>query len=156
LKVEWAQETKRMIDKEGGVCEVVQVDVTDEESCKKAVARTVELWGGVHILVNNGTLPLLSQAGGRVCRADRAVRTLIRPFQLQKLNLLLAESSLTKLPSSWSRQGVWRRDDDRHGGVGPWFPHQCNEHGPDEPVRHPGNEKGRTGVHRQPVVCQRP
>ena len=52
--VEWAQETKRMIDEEGGISEVVQTDVTNEESCQKAVARTVELFGSVSILVNVG------------------------------------------------------------------------------------------------------
>lgn len=56
--VEWANETKRMIDAEGGNCEVIQVDVTDEESCKAAVARTVELYGTVHILVNIGMAKL--------------------------------------------------------------------------------------------------
>ncbi|KAI8946142.1 hypothetical protein F4801DRAFT_593576 [Xylaria longipes] len=53
INVDWAMETKRMIDEEGGVSEVIQADVTDEESCKNAVAKTVELWGAVHILVNN-------------------------------------------------------------------------------------------------------
>ncbi len=43
-----------MIDEEGGISEVIQADVTDEESCKKAVERTVELFGAVHILVNIG------------------------------------------------------------------------------------------------------
>lgn len=43
-----------MIDAEGGISEVIQADVTDEESCKKAVARTVELWGALHILINIG------------------------------------------------------------------------------------------------------
>ncbi|KAL1649508.1 hypothetical protein SLS58_001564 [Diplodia intermedia] len=52
LNTDWAQETKRMIDEEGGVSEIIQTDVTNEESCKSAVARTVELWGAVHILVN--------------------------------------------------------------------------------------------------------
>lgn len=50
--VEWAQETKRMIDEEGGISEVIQADVTCEQSCKQAVDRTVELFGTVHILVN--------------------------------------------------------------------------------------------------------
>lgn len=54
--IEWVQETKRMIDAEGGVSEAIQTDVTDEESCKRAVARTVELFGAVHILVNIGKL----------------------------------------------------------------------------------------------------
>ena len=54
--VEWAQETKRMIELEGGISEVVQTDVTDEESCKNAVSKTVELFGTVNILVNIGRL----------------------------------------------------------------------------------------------------
>ena len=53
--VEWAQETKRMIDEEGGTSEVIEADVTSEESCKKAIERTVQLFGTVHILVNVGT-----------------------------------------------------------------------------------------------------
>lgn len=52
--VEWAQDTKQMIDAEGGTSEVIEADVTDEESCKNAVAKTVELFGTVHILVNVG------------------------------------------------------------------------------------------------------
>jgi NAD(P)-dependent dehydrogenase (short-subunit alcohol dehydrogenase family) len=51
---EWAKETKRMIDLEGGISEVIQTNVTDEESCRKAVARVVNLFGTVHILVNIG------------------------------------------------------------------------------------------------------
>jgi len=43
-----------MIDEEGGTCEVIQTDVTDEESCKMAVAKTVKLFRTVHILVNIG------------------------------------------------------------------------------------------------------
>lgn len=45
-----------MIDAEGGVSEAIQTDVTDEESCKRAVAKTIELFGAVHILVNIGKL----------------------------------------------------------------------------------------------------
>lgn len=43
-----------MIDTEGGISEVIQTDVTNEESCRRAVERTVQLWGTVHILVNIG------------------------------------------------------------------------------------------------------
>ncbi|KAI0415514.1 hypothetical protein F5X98DRAFT_388716 [Xylaria grammica] len=53
FNIDWAKETKRMIDEEGGISEVIQADVTSEESCKAAVAKTVEFWGAVHILVNN-------------------------------------------------------------------------------------------------------
>lgn len=52
--VEWAEETKRMIDLEGGTSEVIQADVTDEASCQYAVARAIEIFGTVHILVNIG------------------------------------------------------------------------------------------------------
>lgn len=55
--VEWAKETKRMIDLEGGQSEVVQADVTNEESCKAAVAQTVESFGAVTILINIGKNP---------------------------------------------------------------------------------------------------
>ena len=43
-----------MIDAEGGISEVIQADVTSEESCKNAVAKAAELFGTVHILVNIG------------------------------------------------------------------------------------------------------
>ncbi|KAJ7205330.1 hypothetical protein B0H12DRAFT_1243466 [Mycena haematopus] len=49
---EWAQETKRMIDEEGGVSEVIQADVTMESACENAVKKTVQLFGAVHILIN--------------------------------------------------------------------------------------------------------
>lgn len=43
-----------MIDAEGGTSEVIQADITVEESCKNAVAKIIELFGAVHILVNIG------------------------------------------------------------------------------------------------------
>jgi len=49
-----------MIDNEGGISEVIYADVTDEESCKNAVKKTVELFGGVNILVNIGEVFLLN------------------------------------------------------------------------------------------------
>lgn len=55
--VDWAQETKRMIDFDGGQSVVIQADVTEEESCKKAVEQTVKAFGTVNILVNIGKPP---------------------------------------------------------------------------------------------------
>jgi NAD(P)-dependent dehydrogenase (short-subunit alcohol dehydrogenase family) len=52
--LEAAQETKRMIEEEGGVAEVVQGDVTVDADCKAAVAKTVQIFGQVDILVNIG------------------------------------------------------------------------------------------------------
>lgn len=54
--VQWAQDTKDMIDAEGGIAEVIEVDVTNEESVKKAVDKTVSLWSKITILVNIGEL----------------------------------------------------------------------------------------------------
>ncbi|KAJ8087214.1 hypothetical protein PM082_006044 [Marasmius tenuissimus] len=47
-----AEETKRMIDEEGGISQVIQCDVSDEDACRTAVEKTVELFGKVNILVN--------------------------------------------------------------------------------------------------------
>lgn len=58
LNEEWARDTKDMIDAEGGVSEVVQVDVTDEASVHLAVGKVVDIFGRVDILVNIG-LPIL-------------------------------------------------------------------------------------------------
>lgn len=54
--LEWAQETKHMIDEEGGISDVIQADVTDEDSCRVAVEKTVQLFGALHILINIGML----------------------------------------------------------------------------------------------------
>ena len=53
--LEAGNETKRMIEVEGGKAEVVVADVTVEEECKAAVAKTVDLFGKVTILVNIGS-----------------------------------------------------------------------------------------------------
>jgi NAD(P)-dependent dehydrogenase (short-subunit alcohol dehydrogenase family) len=51
--VEWAQATAAMIEAEGGVCAIVEGDVSDDVSCKAIVARTVDAWSRLDILVNN-------------------------------------------------------------------------------------------------------
>src|SRR3954452_14623948 len=50
---EWAAETKRLIDAEGGVCRIVEGDVSDQAACHAIVAATVAAWGRLDILVNN-------------------------------------------------------------------------------------------------------
>ncbi|KAK1225312.1 hypothetical protein PQX77_011730 [Marasmius sp. AFHP31] len=52
FNLEAAQETKKMIDAEGGVSEVIQCDVSDDTACKAAVEKTVEFFGRVDILIN--------------------------------------------------------------------------------------------------------
>jgi NAD(P)-dependent dehydrogenase (short-subunit alcohol dehydrogenase family) len=50
---QWAEETKRLIDAEGGVAQIVEGDVSLPASCQAIVALTVKAWGRLDILVNN-------------------------------------------------------------------------------------------------------
>jgi NAD(P)-dependent dehydrogenase (short-subunit alcohol dehydrogenase family) len=50
---EWAEQTRRMIEAEGGQSMVVPCDVTDPAACEAAVAATVKAWSRLDILVNN-------------------------------------------------------------------------------------------------------
>ena len=48
-----ANETKRLVKKHGSKCLLIKGDVGQEEFCRKAVALTVEKFGGVDVIVNN-------------------------------------------------------------------------------------------------------
>lgn len=48
-----AERTKTRIESEGGVCNVVETDVTNSESVKSLVDKCVEKYGRIDILVNN-------------------------------------------------------------------------------------------------------
>src|SRR6266446_10109093 len=50
---QWAEETKRLIDAEGGVAQIIVADVSVATSCQAIVARTMQDWGRLDILVNN-------------------------------------------------------------------------------------------------------
>src|SRR6195952_4603937 len=50
---QWVEETRRLIEAESGVCQIVEGDVTDPASCEAIVARAVDAWGRLDILVNN-------------------------------------------------------------------------------------------------------
>ena len=50
---EWAEQTRLMIEKEGGQSRVVNADETDPLACQAAVRQTVDAWGRLDILVNN-------------------------------------------------------------------------------------------------------
>ena len=52
-RVEAAEETKGLIDQEGGECVVVEADVSKASDCKAIVDKCVELYGRVDILHNN-------------------------------------------------------------------------------------------------------
>lgn len=48
-----AEETKQLVEEEGGRCLLIAGDIGDESFCKKAVEQTVDELGGLDILVNN-------------------------------------------------------------------------------------------------------
>ncbi len=53
LNLEAAEETKRLIDKEGGECLAFRADVTRSGDCKAMVGRCIQTFGRVDILHNN-------------------------------------------------------------------------------------------------------
>lgn len=51
-----AEETKKMIEKEGRKCVIISGDLKDESFCTEAVRKTVKELGGLNILVNNAAV----------------------------------------------------------------------------------------------------
>ncbi|KAJ7284602.1 hypothetical protein C8J57DRAFT_1289062 [Mycena rebaudengoi] len=82
--VDAAQETKRMIDEEGGISEVIQCDVTVEAACENAVKKTIELFGAVHILVN-----VVGIGGTRGTAVDVDIDALERDFRINVTSMIL-------------------------------------------------------------------
>lgn len=56
LNPEAAEETKHIIDKEGGECVVFKADVSKSGDCKRMVAKCIQTFGRVDILHNNVAL----------------------------------------------------------------------------------------------------
>jgi NAD(P)-dependent dehydrogenase (short-subunit alcohol dehydrogenase family) len=48
-----AEETKQLVEEEGGRCLLIAGDIGDESFCKEAVQQTIDELGGLDILVNN-------------------------------------------------------------------------------------------------------
>jgi NAD(P)-dependent dehydrogenase (short-subunit alcohol dehydrogenase family) len=48
-----AEKTKRLVEDEGGVCLLIKGDIGSAKFCADAVARTVQEFGGLDILINN-------------------------------------------------------------------------------------------------------
>jgi NAD(P)-dependent dehydrogenase (short-subunit alcohol dehydrogenase family) len=48
-----AEETKRLVAEQGGRCETISGDVSDETFCQSLVQQAVDTWGPLNILVNN-------------------------------------------------------------------------------------------------------
>ena len=50
------EETKKLVEEAGGVCEYTQCDVTSEESVKAMVDKAVELFGKLDFAINNASI----------------------------------------------------------------------------------------------------
>lgn len=48
-----AEETKQLIEKEGGECLLVPSDIGEEKNCQRLVKKVLDRWGAINILVNN-------------------------------------------------------------------------------------------------------
>jgi NAD(P)-dependent dehydrogenase (short-subunit alcohol dehydrogenase family) len=57
-----AEETARAIRDEGGRAETVEMDISREEDCRRAVEATIKAFGALHLLVNNVGIAI----GGRL------------------------------------------------------------------------------------------
>ncbi|GBR54666.1 oxidoreductase [Neokomagataea thailandica NBRC 106555] len=56
-----AEETKRLVEKEGRQCLLISGDVSSSVVCNDAVAQTVKTLGGLDILVNNAGIQVISE-----------------------------------------------------------------------------------------------
>src|SRR4029453_18886558 len=77
-----ANETRRLVEKEGVKCLLIDGDVGDEEFCKKAVAQTKQRLGGIDILVNNAAEQHLQDSIEKITahQLERTFRTNIFSF----------------------------------------------------------------------------
>jgi NAD(P)-dependent dehydrogenase (short-subunit alcohol dehydrogenase family) len=52
-QLDWAQQTHRVIEREGGESMLLEADVSNEASCRGAVEQVLEAFGRLDVLVNN-------------------------------------------------------------------------------------------------------
>lgn len=54
-----AEETKRLVEKEGRECLLIPGNLMDNETCKKAVDEHIKNFGKLHVLVNNASKQIM-------------------------------------------------------------------------------------------------
>lgn len=54
-----AEDTKKMVEKEGRKCVLVAGNLMDNESCRKAVEKHMQEFGALHVLVNNASKQIM-------------------------------------------------------------------------------------------------
>jgi NAD(P)-dependent dehydrogenase (short-subunit alcohol dehydrogenase family) len=110
--VEWARKTASMIEAEGGICEIVEGDVSDDASCKTIVAQTINPWGRLDILVNNvgitgprgNALEVDADAWDRAMRVNVASMMLMSKHAIPEM-ILSGGGSIVNLTSVAGLQG---------------------------------------------------
>lgn len=56
-----AEDTKKMVEKEGRQCLLIPGDLMDYTKCKDAVQKHVDAFGVVHVLVNNASKQMMCE-----------------------------------------------------------------------------------------------
>ena len=77
-----AEETKRLVEAEGSECLLIPGDLGEKANCEAAVARTVEAFGGLDVLVNNGAQQWIDEdfAALEEERIDRMIASNIKAY----------------------------------------------------------------------------
>ena len=110
---EWAQQTATAIEAEGGTSEVVEGDVSDAASCKAIVARTINAFGRLDILVNNvgitgprgNALDVDPDAWDRAMRVNVASMMLMAKYAIPEMVKSGGGGSIVNLTSVAGLQG---------------------------------------------------
>ncbi|WP_281826074.1 SDR family oxidoreductase [Jannaschia rubra] len=56
-----AEETKRLVEEEGAECLLIEGDLGQKDRCETAVAKVIDTWGKLDILINNGAQQWLDE-----------------------------------------------------------------------------------------------
>ncbi|KAH7134026.1 general stress protein [Dactylonectria macrodidyma] len=56
-----AEETKKLVEKEGQECLLIAGNLMDNETCRKAVQQHVDKFGAIHVLVNNASKQMMCE-----------------------------------------------------------------------------------------------
>lgn len=56
-----AEDTKKMVEKEGRKCLLIAGDLMDNNKCQEAVQKHVDAFGVIHVLVNNASKQMMCE-----------------------------------------------------------------------------------------------
>jgi len=101
-----AQETKKMVEKEGRECLIIEGDLTSEEFCEQTVSRCIKKYKKLNILVNNAAMQFPKDSLEDISskQLEKTFKTNIFPFfyvtraalkHLQKDDCIVNTSSVT-------------------------------------------------------------